>query len=108
MRSLFYTNHKYHTNYYINQELFNRINETKTLIKYLASEKITNYNLNSIYNINHFNYINEKIELKRKYKKICLLSNKIKKSDNQLLNNQDLQLYSKIITDMENILLDMD
>lgn len=105
MRSIFYTNHKYLTNYYINQELYNRINDIKTLINYHASKKVMEFNLNSIYDINNTN-INERIELKRKYKQICLLSNKIKKNKD-ILDNEELKFYTRIITDMENILLEM-
>lgn len=107
MRSLFCTNEKYYTNYFINQELYNRIKETANLIRYHASNKVMEYNFNVVFNLNNIQYNNERIYLKKKYKQIYLLNEQITKKEKTLLNIKTLELYSKIITDMENILLEM-
>jgi hypothetical protein len=108
MRSLFCTNSKYYNNYYVNKEIYDRILKIKNLINYHATKKITDYNFNSINNINNNNFIHNRIELKRKYREICLLSYKIKIKDNSLFTYEQFNNYANIITDMENLLLDMD
>jgi hypothetical protein len=93
----------------MNKELYDRIIKIKNLINYHASRKITDYNMNlSINNINNINYINNRIEIKRKYKHICLLNEKINSINNNLFTHNELLNIANIITQMENLLLDIE
>ena len=71
MRSLFCTNSKYYNNYYVNKEIYDRILKIKNLINYQATKKITDYNFNSIHNINIF------CKITRKLRYYCFISWKI-------------------------------
>jgi len=103
MRSLFCINSQYYNNYIMNKELCNRIIKIKNLINYHASRKITDYNMNS-----SINNINNRIEIKRKYKHICLLNEKINSINNNLFTHNELLNIANIITQMENLLLDIE
>jgi hypothetical protein len=58
--------------YYVNKEIYDRILKIKNLINYHATKKITDYNFNSINNINNNNFIHNRIELKRIIMQILL------------------------------------
>lgn len=107
MRSPFYANSRFDNNYYINKDLYLRIQKFSKKIKLNAYLYIvTNINYEKIYNISSNETKNNKnLKLSKEYKNICILYDQINNNANYTRIN--LEKYVDIYNNMENLYFDI-